>query len=158
MPGVPLATPPASTTVPVKSPLITAASLAPLMVMVTTWAVPSTVVAVNVSVSVSPDIERLHGRIVVVQRVGPEPGGCQRVAAEACLTVGEVDGRPGVVRIVDVGEIQVAGRGRRARRSVGNTAGLHHRAGGVAADHCGVVGAVDDDGDDLRSAVDRRWR
>ena len=25
--------------------------------------------------------------------------------------------------------------GRRARRSVGNTAGLHHRAGGVADDH-----------------------
>ena len=51
---MPLATPPASTTVPVKSPLITAASLAPLMVMVTTWAVPSTVVAVKVSVSVCP--------------------------------------------------------------------------------------------------------
>ena len=54
MPGVPLATPPASSTVPVKSPLITAASSVPWMVMVTSWAVPSTVVAVNVSVNVSP--------------------------------------------------------------------------------------------------------
>ena len=37
-----------------KSPLITAASSVPWMVMVTTWAVPSTVMAVNVSVSVPP--------------------------------------------------------------------------------------------------------
>ena len=53
------------------------------MVMVTSCAVPSTVVAVNVSVSVLADIERLHGGIVVVERVGPEPGRCQRVAAVA---------------------------------------------------------------------------
>ena len=36
--------------------MITAASLAPLMVMVTSCAVPSTVVAVNVSVSVCPTL------------------------------------------------------------------------------------------------------
>src|SRR6185295_13187291 len=68
----------------------------------------------------------------------------------------EADLLPGIVRIVDVGEIEVAGIGRRARRSVGNTAGFDYRAGGVAADHCSVVGAGDDDDDDLRSAVDRR--
>ena len=56
VPGVPLLTPPASMTVPLVAPLITAASLAPLMVMVTSWAVPSTVVAVNVSVSVCPTL------------------------------------------------------------------------------------------------------
>ena len=56
VPGVPLATPPASITVPVAVPVITAASLAPLMVMVTSCAVPSTVMAVNVSVSVCPTL------------------------------------------------------------------------------------------------------
>ena len=56
MPGVPLLTPPASVTVPVVSPVITAASFLPSMVMVTSCAVPSTVVAVNVSVSVCPTL------------------------------------------------------------------------------------------------------
>ena len=56
VPGVPLATPPASMTYPLAVPLITAASLAPVMVMVTTWAVPSTVVAVKLSVSVPPTL------------------------------------------------------------------------------------------------------
>ena len=116
------------------APLITAASFLPLMVMVTSCSVPSTVVAVNVSVSVSPDIERLHGRIVVVQRVGPQPGCVDRErAVGACGR--EADHLPGIVRIVDIDGIEVPGIGRRARRSVGNTAGLHHRAGGVADDH-----------------------
>ena len=53
---MPLATPPASVTAPVAVPVITAASLAPLMVMVTTCAVPSTVVTVKVSVSVWPTL------------------------------------------------------------------------------------------------------
>ena len=43
VPGVPLLTPPASITVPVVAPLITAASLVPWMVMVTSCAVPSAV-------------------------------------------------------------------------------------------------------------------
>ncbi len=47
-----LATPPASVTDPLVAPLITAASLAPLIVIVTSCWVPSTVMAVNVSVSV----------------------------------------------------------------------------------------------------------
>ena len=111
VPGVPLLTPPASVTDPLAAPLITAASLVPLMVMVTSCWVPSTVVAVNVSVSVSPDIERLHGRIAVVQRVGPDPGGGERVAAVAVGARCRADRRPGVVRIVDVGGIEVAGRG-----------------------------------------------
>ena len=37
VPGVPLARPPASITVPLDVPEITAASLAPLIVMVTIW-------------------------------------------------------------------------------------------------------------------------
>ena len=44
VPGVPLATRRPRSPLPVVSPVITAASLAPLMVMVTSWAVPSTVV------------------------------------------------------------------------------------------------------------------
>ena len=44
---MPVPTPPASVTLPVVSPLITAASLAPLMVMVTSCAVPSAVSAVK---------------------------------------------------------------------------------------------------------------
>ena len=56
IPGVPLLTPPASITLPVVLPLITAASLAPLMVMVTSCAVPSTVVTVKVSVRVCPTL------------------------------------------------------------------------------------------------------
>ena len=52
VPGVPLPTPPASVTAPLRVPLITAASLAPLMVMVTSCAVPSTAKTANVSVSV----------------------------------------------------------------------------------------------------------
>ena len=53
------------------------------------------------------------------------------------LAVGEADRLPGVVRIVDIGGIEVAGRGRGARRAVVDPAGLHHRPGGVADDHGG---------------------
>ena len=53
---MPLATPPASVTDPLVTPPITAASLVPWMVMLTSWVVPSTVKAVNVSVSVSPTL------------------------------------------------------------------------------------------------------
>src|SRR5436309_5176113 len=54
VPAVPLPTPPASTTEPVAVPEITAASLVPLIVIVTTLAVPSTVLTVNVSVVLWP--------------------------------------------------------------------------------------------------------
>ena len=54
VPGVPLATPPASITEPVLVPLITAASLLPLIVTVTVFAVPSAVKTLNVSLSVPP--------------------------------------------------------------------------------------------------------
>ena len=53
---MPEPTPPSSITLPAVAPLITAASLAPLMVTVTSWAVPSTVATVNVSVRVSPTL------------------------------------------------------------------------------------------------------
>ena len=53
VPGVPLATPPASVTLPDVVPLITAASFCAEMVMVTSCAVPSAVSAVKLSVSVA---------------------------------------------------------------------------------------------------------
>ena len=54
VPGTALATPPASITEPLVVPEISAASLAPWMAIVTTCAVPSIVVTVKLSVSVSP--------------------------------------------------------------------------------------------------------
>ena len=53
------------------------------MVMVTSCSVPSTVVAVKRVGQRLPDIERLHGRIVVVQRVGPDAGGVERVTCRS---------------------------------------------------------------------------
>ena len=64
-----------------------------------------------------PDIERLHVRVAVVQRVDPQPGGGERIAAVATGARGRrADRGPGVVRIVEVGGAQIAGRGGRARR------------------------------------------
>ena len=54
VPTVPFATPPASITVPVTVPVITAASLRPWIVIVIVCSVPSAVCTVNVSVSESP--------------------------------------------------------------------------------------------------------
>ena len=51
VPASPLLTPPASITVPTRSPLITAASFTPWIVIVIVREVPSTVCTVNVSVS-----------------------------------------------------------------------------------------------------------
>ena len=51
VPGVALATPPASIAAPVVVPEMMAASLLPWMVIVTSWGVPSTVVTVKLSVS-----------------------------------------------------------------------------------------------------------
>ena len=65
VPGVPLLTPPASMTDPLAEPLITASSLAPLMVMVTSCAVPSTVVTVNVSVNVCPTLSACTAALVL---------------------------------------------------------------------------------------------
>ena len=159
VPGVRLSTPPASTTVPMKSPLITAASFLPVMVMVTGCWVPSTVVAVNVSVSVCPTLSACTAGIAVVQRVDPEAGRCQGVGA---VTVGarcrRADKRPVVVRIVEVGGVQIAGRSGRAGVTVVELARLHHRAGHRAGDVGGVVGAVDGDGHQLLGAADREGR
>ena len=99
------------------------------------------------------DIERLHGRVVVVERVDPDAVGGQRVAAVATGGGGCADRRP-ARRIVDVGGIQIPGRGGYARRAVGDTAGFKHRPGKIAADHRGVIGAIDGDRYDLQSAVD----
>ena len=103
------------------------------------------------------DIARLHVRIAVVQRVGPQPGGGERIGAVAFGARGRrVDRGPGVVQVIDIGRVQIAGRGGRARRAVGDTAGFEHRPGEIATDHRGVVGAVDGDGHQLLGAADRR--
>ena len=73
VPAVPLLTPPASVTEPLLAPVITAASLRRWMVTVTSCAVPSAVVTVKLSRQRLADVERLHGRIAVVERVGPVP-------------------------------------------------------------------------------------
>ena len=49
-----------------------------------------------------------------------------------------------------VGGIEIAGGRWRSRNGVVDAARLHHRPGGIAGDHRGVVGAVDGDGDKLR--------
>ena len=54
VPAVAFATPPASNALPVSAPAIAAASLAPLIVTVTVFEVPSTEVTANVSVNVPP--------------------------------------------------------------------------------------------------------
>src|SRR4029077_510249 len=62
-----------------------------------------------------PAIEPLNGGVAVVQRVDPQPGGGERIGAVATGADGRrADGRPGVVRIVEVGGIEVAGRSGRA--------------------------------------------
>ena len=126
---------------PVVSPLITAASLSPVMLMLTVWdALPSTLSTTKLSESGSPDSERLHVRVGVVQRVGP-------VACRRQLNVPyppgapvAVPSAPGSVRVVDVGDVQVAGRGQ-CPASVGDAAGLNRPAGNPG-DHGGVVVAV----------------
>ena len=106
-----------------------------------------------------PDIEPLNGGVAVVQRVDPQPGGGERIAAVATGADGRrADGRPGVVRIVEVGGAQIAGRSGRAGVTVVELARLHHRAGHRAGDVGGVVGAVDGDGHQLLGAADREDR
>ena len=103
-----------------------------------------------------PDIARLHVRIAVVERVGPQPGGGERIGAVAFGACGRrADRGPGIARVVDVRRVQIAGCDRDARCAVGDAAGLGHRSVGDAADHRHIIGAVDGDGDELRGAVDR---
>ena len=103
-----------------------------------------------------PDIERLYGRIAVIERVGPHAGGSERIAAVG--TRGRrVDRGPGV-GIVDVGRVQIAGCSGDARRAIGDTAGFGHRPAGDAGNHRRVVGAIDGDGHQLRRTVDRADR
>src|SRR5439155_1728194 len=68
-------------------------------------------------------VQRLHRRIGVVERVAPHTGSRERIGAVAIGTGrwGAHDG-PGVVRIVHVGGIEVAGRGGNAGRAVGDAA------------------------------------
>ena len=81
----------ASITEPVVVPEMTAASLVPVMVIVTTCAVPSMVVTVKRVGQRVADIERLHRAVGVVERVGPRPGRRDREGAVAArLAVGEV--------------------------------------------------------------------
>src|SRR4029077_15355443 len=94
-----------------------------------------------------------------VERVSPDAGRRQRVAAvSAGARNRRADRRPSVVRIIDVGEIEVAGNDGRAGAAISDTAALDHASRRGTADDGGVVGAMDGDGDDLRSAVDREDR
>ena len=65
VPGVPFATPPASVTWPVLSPAITAASLAPRIVIVTVCCVPSAAVTVKVSCSVAVPVSASTAGLVL---------------------------------------------------------------------------------------------
>jgi hypothetical protein len=97
----------------------------------------------------------LHGGVGVVERVGPYPGGGELVAAEAVGARGRrTDRIPGVARVVHVRGVEIAGRGRCSRCAVIDTAGLDRSPRGVAADHRGVVAAVDGDADNLRRTID----
>ena len=101
------------------------------------------------------DIERLLCGVAVVEAVGPHPGSCQRVGAVTINACDRgADRTPGVRWIVHVRRIEIPGRDRHARRSIGDTASLGDRSAGRAADDRRVVGAIDRDGDHLRSAVD----
>ena len=103
------------------------------------------------------DPEPLNRGVAVVERIGPDAGRCQRVGAEAVGAGGRRgDGRPGVVRVIDIGGVEIAGRGGRAEAAVVDAARLQHRAGHRAGDDRGIVGAVDGDGDQLCGAADRR--
>ena len=155
VPGVPLLTPPASTTLPVMSPVTVGVSFCAWMVTVMTC-----VGAVHglhrqrVGQRIEA-VERLHRRIGVVEGVGPHPGRRHLEGAEAVVAGGAGRDRASRHRrIVDVGRcIEIAGVGRRAGRAVGDAAGLGHVAGGIAGDAGGVVLRGDGDGDDLRGAV-----
>src|SRR5205085_1192231 len=79
--------------------------------------------------------EALDRRVGVVERVAPVAGGVDGVAAVAAGAGGRRGHRlPAVGGVVDVGRVEVAGRGRRARRGVADAAGFGHRARGGAAD------------------------
>ena len=107
---------------------MTAASLVPSMVIVTTCGVPSMVVTVNVSVSVSQTLSACTALVGVVERVNPHAGrrhGEGAVAAGARLW--RTDRREGVGRIVDVGVGERAGRRRFAVLGIGDATGLGHQ-------------------------------
>ena len=155
MPGVPLATPPASVT----DPLAIAADHRRII-----GAVDGDGDELRGAVDRGggervgqrlPDIERLHRGIAVVQRVSPHAGGGERVAAETVVAPQRrADHVPGVIRIVHVGRVQMTGCDLGARRTIGDAAGLDQAPRGVAGNDGGVVGAVDGDGHQLRGAVD----
>ena len=105
-----------------------------------------------------PALSACTAAIAVVQRVDPQSGGGERIAAVAIGARCRADRRPGVVRIVEVGGAQIAGRSGRAGVTVVELARLHHRAGHRAGDVGGVVGAVDGDGHQLLGAADREGR
>ena len=152
VPGAPLATPPASVSVPGGAPRITAASFAPLMVMFTVFAVPSTAWR-RTCRSASRRRSAPSPRRCCRSRVGPCAGSIDRDRAIAVACAGAPIAVQRVRRVVDVAALRfpVATRCPACRW---DAAGLGHRPGDVAGDHRGVVGAVDGDGDQLRGAVD----
>ena len=139
-------TPLASSTGPSPSPVITAASLAPLMVM-----------SIDLLGAVSRRhrdqfcsvrarrVERLNLRVVVVERVGPGTRGVDR---ERAIGLGNAGLHNKGRRAVHVGGMSRQGGASPAVPF--NTPLASSTARRRAGDHRRVVGAVDGDGDDLR--------
>ena len=108
-----MSTPPASITAPLLSPLITAASLAPVMVMVISLRVGAVLPSHRDGVLQRlPGRQRLHGGIGVVERVGPGAVGRNLEGAVAVGAGGAGRDRLQLVLAgVLVGHIEIAGRG-----------------------------------------------
>ena len=101
------------------------------------------------------EVQRLHCRLAVIQRVAPRPRGIDREAAVALRGIGlHHEGR----RAIDVGRVEIAARRRVAGRAVGDATLLDHRVRRRACNHGRVVGALDGDVDHLRRAGRRRHR
>ena len=97
-------------------------------------------------------VERLYVAVLVVERVRPHAvrRHLERTVTAVAL-LGVVDRDEAVVRIIDVGIGERAGR---VRRAVIVNTGLGHRAGPGAGNDGGVVGAVNGDRHHLRGTVD----
>ena len=136
-----------SVTAPVETPPITGTSLVPLMVTVTIWLARA--VGGDGGEAVGDGLagaELLDCGLAVVGGVGPVAGGSEREGAVAVAAGGAgLRGEIGLA-LIDVGDGERAA-GRQVAGDDGDVLG--HRAGGDAADHRHVVGAVDGDGDDL---------
>ena len=130
--------PPSSVTEPVETPPITGARWCRVMVTVTTWlAVPSADTAVKLSVIDWP-APSCWIAVWLLLACRSSRRRRQREGAVAVAAGGAGLRREIGLALVDVGD----GERRLTCSAVTDAAGLGHRAGGDAADHRGIVGAV----------------